>query len=447
MNSISLTSAFLAILLVIFISLSQVNSEKNPSKDISTGKLYDGEDCPFDGKTWQWRTKIGWIRSRWYNTCTRSVIYPRRYGRVITIRLYNIRSLDCNHARRTNNLILRDSDGLEFDYCASLPFDSTVTTFETTARYVEVIKLGKVKLNFQLTLPKVTEPTEPSTTPTTTTTPRPTNPPTTTTTSRPTEPSTPVPTIFTTTIPSDNNRQCGIPKIQPDESGLLFRIVGGKDAAPNSWPWQVYITDGNYLCGASLIDNQWLVTAAHCNFDLSSWYAYLGDHNIIRQDGETIIKIEDFIQHPLYARNEEYDIALLRLDTPVEFTDKIQPVCLPGGTYTDIGAQGIVTGWGVTSENGATSNTLQQTTITSMNPSNCRSLVNSDVSICAGENTQLIHDSCQGDSGGPYVIKDTATGSYHLAGVVSSGIGCKGNGVYVRVSAFEQWIKDTIADY
>ncbi len=46
---------------------------------------------------------------------------------------------------------------------------------------------------------------------------------------------------------------CGIQAIRPDETGL--KIIGGKEAIKNSWPWQVLITDNDYICGGSLIDN------------------------------------------------------------------------------------------------------------------------------------------------------------------------------------------------
>lgn len=43
-----------------------------------------------------------------------------------------------------------------------------------------------------------------------------------------------------------------------------MRIIGGVEAVPNSWPWQAFLTDGQTLCGASLLNEQWLITAAHC---------------------------------------------------------------------------------------------------------------------------------------------------------------------------------------
>ncbi len=77
---------------------------------------------------------------------------------------------------------------------------------------------------------------------------------------------------------------------------LLEKVIGGSDAAVGQFPWQVYIADDNKSCGATLISNQWLVTAAHCSIDISRWHAYLGDINITKHDKQTKIKIVEFIK-------------------------------------------------------------------------------------------------------------------------------------------------------
>jgi len=45
----------------------------------------------------------------------------------------------------------------------------------------------------------------------------------------------------------------------------MSRVVGGKDATPGSWPWQIGMYSyGQFSCGGSLVNTKWIVTASHC---------------------------------------------------------------------------------------------------------------------------------------------------------------------------------------
>lgn len=64
--------------------------------------------------------------------------------------------------------------------------------------------------------------------------------------------------------------ECGVPDIQPiTEKGVVDRVVGGREVARGSWPWQVDLQwarnlINGHFCGGSLINSQWFLTAAHC---------------------------------------------------------------------------------------------------------------------------------------------------------------------------------------
>jgi secreted trypsin-like serine protease len=151
-----------------------------------------------------------------------------------------------------------------------------------------------------------------------------------------------------------------------------------------------------------------------------------------------------FIKHPSYDSNSKTgDIALLKMERSVEFTSAIQPIALPGGQTVTTGINAIATGWGDTIEGvDSLSSVLKQAAVCIQESSVCGS--NNTLTICAGVLSPAT-DTCQGDSGGPLVVKGSS-GSFYLAGVTSHGVGCRGRGVYTRVSFFETWIKNTIAN-
>ncbi|XP_065805957.1 putative serine protease 42 [Labrus bergylta] len=139
---------------------------------------------------------------------------------------------------------------------------------------------------------------------------------------------------------------------------LNTRIVGGEDAPPGSWPWQVSLQIfGGHVCGGSLINKEWVMTAAHCFFSASptDWQVSLGRQNLQGENPNEVTKsVDTIILHPNYdSVTSDNDIALLRLSTPVQFTDYIRPVCLAAGDSTfNNGTDSWVTGWGAVQEGG-----------------------------------------------------------------------------------------------
>jgi len=245
---------------------------------------------------------------------------------------------------------------------------------------------------------------------------------------------------------------CGRTPVPPDET----RIVGGHPAVPYSWPWQAEMcflpASGtgtcSLRCGATVIDENWIMSAAHCvdgytnapqRFKIKMGvYDYRNDN----EAGEVVSTVSRVVMNTQYNRPKQManDIALLRLSSPITFTDHIQPVCLPSNV-NDVLAGNlnmIVTGWGATSEGGAVSAQLRQVVVPSMTSAQCTgqygNQIDTPTMFCAGRSGK---DSCQGDSGGPIVIK-RSDGRWYQAGIVSWGIGCaQANhaGVYASVAS------------
>ena len=156
---------------------------------------------------------------------------------------------------------------------------------------------------------------------------------------------------------SDPGLQCQCGRINKRVSS---RTNGGNITKPHQYPWMALILHGpTGVCGGSLISSQHVLTAAHCVFRPHSDKRLkadhigvkLGLHNKLDKKVPTIKVSKINLYDPCFKNTNVDesgpDIAILTLEKPVTFNDKIGPVCLPSNAEKlHINKTVTVTGWG-----------------------------------------------------------------------------------------------------
>ncbi|CAH0405306.1 unnamed protein product [Chilo suppressalis] len=240
------------------------------------------------------------------------------------------------------------------------------------------------------------------------------------------------------------------------------RVVGGGGAAAGAWPWQAALyRDGDFQCGATLVADQWLLSASHCFYQATEahWVARLG---ALRRGAwprgpwERVARVRQVIVHPRYApRGFRNDIALLRVD-PLPLHARLRPACLPPPrAQPPAGRHCTVVGWGQLYEHERVfPDTLQEVELPVISTAECRRRtrllplyrVTEDM-FCAGYERGG-RDACLGDSGGPLMCQESDR--WYIYGVTSNGYGCaRANrpGVYTKVSNYIEWIESVMATH
>ena len=234
------------------------------------------------------------------------------------------------------------------------------------------------------------------------------------------------------------------------------RIIGGTDVPNGKYPFVVALLDKRYgssayqsqFCGASLIDRDTILTAAHCvrGNVASNLRATVGRTVLDSTQGQVrnIVRINI---HPRYnPTTEANDVAVLKLSSAVT---GIKPVVLPATTNNGFETPGrslTVAGWG---------NTIAQPAGGSAGTSYPQRMREAQVPVVSDATADRVYsnyipslmvaagrtgkDTCQGDSGGPLFARvNTSSGVvYHQVGVTSFGAGCGASGypgVYAEVN-------------
>ncbi|XP_068909356.1 serine protease snake-like [Tenebrio molitor] len=264
------------------------------------------------------------------------------------------------------------------------------------------------------------------------------------------------------------------PPITRNECGhrVIRLIVGGTNVTRKEFPHMALIgfepqsRDIKWLCGGTIISNEYILTAAHClshHEHGRAKYVRIGVTNLEDTNHRQQLEVEEIIPHPEYRSSSHYhDIGLLRLKRSAKLNSFTVPACLYSNHDIE-SEKAIATGWGSTTYEGSGTNNLLKVTLDLWDHALCNQSYKNevilmrrlkkgiidDIQVCAGSLDNDEKDTCQGDSGGPLQIFHKGNDikcMYDIIGVTSFGKSCgvKNPGVYVRVSKYIGWIEDIV---
>ena len=242
-------------------------------------------------------------------------------------------------------------------------------------------------------------------------------------------------------------------------------IIGGVDATAGEFSSIVALVSADdsgsasawyrQFCGASIVGERWVMTAAHCMFDGNGDPTNAASIRVVegsltlQEDNLDEQVVTNIFIHPQYDNNSlniMHDIALLEMANPLQGP---QVELFAGDAESLTGTTGIIAGWGatvVTSDGGYQfDDTLQRAAVPVVSRDACNAPESyngliQEGQLCAGFEQGGV-DSCVGDSGGPmYVVNGN---SLQQIGVTSFGIGCAEPnfyGVYTSVSDYLDWV-------
>ncbi|XP_030377390.1 trypsin [Scaptodrosophila lebanonensis] len=238
---------------------------------------------------------------------------------------------------------------------------------------------------------------------------------------------------------------CGVCCLAMPQKDPFGRVVGGVATTIEDHPYQVSIqyTSGSHFCGGSLIDEETVVTAAHClqGTAANEIQIRLGSAN--RKSGGELVSVRALTYHAGYnSKLMINDVALIKLSTPVRLTATIRPIALAEVTPPS-GTPAVTSGWGTTCFLFCSSvDNLLEVEVDLLQVNECAQYNYSagsilETMVCGYSEGK---DACQGDSGGPLVANS------QLVGIVSWGNGCAKSGypgVYADVASLRSWIVAT----
>ncbi|XP_049785283.1 chymotrypsin-1-like [Schistocerca cancellata] len=238
---------------------------------------------------------------------------------------------------------------------------------------------------------------------------------------------------------------CGSALPEPES-----RIVNGTEVMGGQYPFMISLrVNGSHNCGGTVLNEEWVLTAAHCVYRKNlTWLSVFAGSIRLYDDSVPLIPISEAILHEGYNQKLLVnDIAVLKLSEPLSLGQRIQPTTLPMEfQMTSVGTSATLIGWGKSRTGGKDAKVLEAVNITVWSNSKCSEAYSDfakpilSSNICAGDRWK---GQCNGDSGGPLIAN-----SYQVGIVSWSRKPCtiKGSpGVFTRVADYVDWIKEKTA--
>ncbi|XP_050502498.1 chymotrypsin-C-like [Diabrotica virgifera virgifera] len=275
---------------------------------------------------------------------------------------------------------------------------------------------------------------------------------------------------------NDNNKPTILLNINVPRCGVTIAtqiglITHGEYTKPGQYPWHaaLYRKEGSnriYICGASLISEQHVITAAHCTTidtqtrNPNDMVIVLGKHGLwVDGQNEQTFAATKIIVHESFNRSNFFnDISIIKLDKPSQYTKWVRPICLweEDTDLTNIvNHTGTAVGWGRDHKNNPTTDLLMQAHMPVVDTLSCiyaypefYSMFTAPTNFCAGYRNGT--SVCTGDSGGGLAFPKTGSNVWQLRGIVSNTVAkqdtCdpKYYVIFTDVAKYLEWISQKL---